>query len=163
MPHPSLKEAVQLSTRAAAAGALSVALARALEFEQPTNALVTAVLVMDLTAAETRRLGLPRLGGTLLGGLIGAVLGHMLPPSSASIGAGILVTMLLCHLVRLAGGARVAGYNCGIVLLNAGDFVYAYHRTVETALGITLAILVSFVPKLIRNSESGASTSDQTA
>jgi len=63
--------------------------------------------------------------------------------------------MLLSHLLHLRDAAKVAGYVCGVVLFSHGDhpWFYAFHRTIETALGIGMAILVSLVPKLLRATE----------
>jgi uncharacterized membrane protein YgaE (UPF0421/DUF939 family) len=61
--------------------------------------------------------------------------------------------MCLCHPLRLHGAEKVTGYVCGIVMLDhAGvPLLYAGHRLVETLLGVGIAILVSFVPKLLRD------------
>jgi uncharacterized membrane protein YgaE (UPF0421/DUF939 family) len=59
--------------------------------------------------------------------------------------------MLLSDLLRLRHAAKVAGYICGVVLLDHGDqpWFYAFVRMVETLLGIAAAVLVSLLPKLI--------------
>ena len=60
--------------------------------------------------------------------------------------------MYLRQLVYLQDAARVGGYVCGIVLLSHGDspWSYALFRMIETALGIGVAMGVSFVPKLLQ-------------
>jgi uncharacterized membrane protein YgaE (UPF0421/DUF939 family) len=60
--------------------------------------------------------------------------------------------MCLCYPLRLHGAEKVTGYVCGIVMLDhaGAPLVYAGHRLVETLLGVGVAILVSFVPKLLR-------------
>ena len=56
--------------------------------------------------------------------------------------------------------AKVAGYVCGIVLLDHGDspWSYAFFRMIETALGIGMAMCVSLVPKLLTTNGSKRKT-----
>ena len=117
--------------------------------------MIAAVVVTDLQPAETRRLGLRRLGGTFMGGVLGAVLSALLPGGVLTIALGIFLSMFLTHLLRAPQAARVAGYLCAIVLLEhaADPWVYAFWRFIETILGIIVAMLVGLVPKLIRIEE----------
>ena len=114
--------------------------------------MITAVIVTDLSPARTRELALPRFVGTLLGGLVGVALAEFLPSNIWSIGLGIMITMFMAQVLKLQDAAKLAGFVCGVVMLEHGgqSLIYAGYRLVETVLGITTAVLVSIVPKLIR-------------
>jgi uncharacterized membrane protein YgaE (UPF0421/DUF939 family) len=147
----TLTAAVQLSVRAALAAGLAVGVAQLLRLQFPVYALIAAVIVTDLSLSRTRRLGLRRLAGTVLGAARGAAVSSVLPPSPSVIALGILGAIFLSHLFRLHEGAKVTGYICGIVVLEHGAdrWSYALHRLTETVLGIGVAVLVSLVPKLM--------------
>jgi uncharacterized membrane protein YgaE (UPF0421/DUF939 family) len=148
-----------MSVRAAISGGLSVAIAQLLGFAFPLYALIGAILVMDLAAERTRQLGGQRFVGTLLGGALGSVaclaLGRVPEVNALVITLGILLSMLVTYLLNLKDAAKIAGYVCGVVMLNHSEqpFVYAVYRVMETCLGLAVALLVSFVPKLIRTVE----------
>ncbi len=149
---------LQLALRAGTAAGLSVALADLLGLEYPIYAMIAAVIVTDLSPAESRRLGMRRLAATIVGAVLGAALSALLPHSAFSVGAGIVVAMAASVALQSGGAvARVAGYICGVVLLtHSGDpWLYAALRFVETALGVGVAWLVSLVPKLVEPKDTG--------
>jgi uncharacterized membrane protein YgaE (UPF0421/DUF939 family) len=152
MATPTIITSLQLAARAASAAALAVALAQLLRLQYPIYALIGAVIVIDLSPARTRELALQRIAGTVLGAAVGVALSLSLPTNPWTIGLGIFASMCLCYPLRLHGAEKVTGYVCGIVMLDhaGAPLVYAGHRLVETLLGVGVAILVSFVPKLLR-------------
>lgn len=149
-------QSAQLSLRASAAAIVSLLGAAMLELPFPIYAFIAAVIVTDLQADVSRRLGLRRLAATIIGASCGALLAPLLPAGAWGIGAGTLVSMLAAQLLGAREGARVAGYICGIILLDHGaaPWAYALHRFLETALGVGAAWAISFVPKLMRTGDA---------
>lgn len=143
---------VQLAVRASIAAGLSVWAAQAFALAYPLYAMISAVIVTDPDPKTTQQQSWRRFLGTIMGAGIGALLSPVLQLRPILIAAAILVTMLLCHLFRLDGSSRVAGYICGIVLLDFSHepWHYAWFRLLETTLGIVAALLVSLVPRLYR-------------
>jgi uncharacterized membrane protein YgaE (UPF0421/DUF939 family) len=133
-----------------------LALADLLKFQYPLYAFLAAVIVTDLSPQISRQLGLRRIVSTIIGAIIGAALSQMLPSGPFSVGASILVAMLVCQILRVSEGAKVAGYICGIVVLDASiePWSYAFYRCVETMLGVVVAWGISYVPKLIQLNEA---------
>ena len=141
--------ALQLSLRAAIAAALAFWIAELLGADYAIYALVAAVIVTDLSPATSRRLGLQRMAGTLLGAIGGAVLTYFVPAGPLALGVAIFVAMLTTFALRLEpAAARVAGYVAAIVMFTYGEhpWLYAFDRAWETLVGLGTAMLVGMVP-----------------
>ena len=154
-----LLPALQLAVRASVAAGIAVFLARALALPFPIYAMIAAVIVTELSPAQTRSLAMQRLLGTVLGALVGAALSIVLPAGPWSIGLSVLLAMTLSHMLHLADAAKVSGYVCAIIVLDhrSEPWSYALARFLETALGIGVACCVSLAPTVLRaNKHPGA-------
>ena len=141
-----------LASRAGVAGGLATWIAVVLSLQHPIYAVIAAVIVTDLSPAQSRRLGLRRILATVIGAVCGAVLSQLLGSDPVAVGIAVVAAMLLGTLLGAEDGARVAGYICGLVVLDhaTDPWLYATQRFVETALGVIVAWGISYVPKLIR-------------
>lgn len=153
MNQAGLIPGLQLSIRAASSAALALSLAQLLALQHPLYALIAAVIVSDLSPSQTRKLSWRRLAGSFVGAAVGATMSQFLPSTVWVIGLSIFVSMFLSHLLRLEGAARLAGYVSGIVVLGqaAHPWVYGFHRLMETLIGVVIAVMVGYVPKLIKS------------
>lgn len=143
--------------RASIAAAASLLVADLLNLQYPIYAFIAAVIVTDLEPGQTRDLGIRRILSTVIGAVTGAALTLLLPPGPVSIGIAIFVAMMLGNVLQVSGGAKVAGYICGIVLLDHGSqpWIYAAHRLAETLIGVAIAWGISYVPKLLGREKGG--------
>jgi uncharacterized membrane protein YgaE (UPF0421/DUF939 family) len=154
---PQSLRGVQLAVRAAAGASIAFAVAEVLKLEHPIIAFTAAVIVTDLQPAKTRELGLRRVGATVVGAVTGAVLSPFLSPTALAVGASVLLAILISHLLRAREGAKIAGYICALIVLDdsTAPWVNGFHRMLETALGVLVGWLISYVPKLIPINEPG--------
>ncbi|WP_421695666.1 FUSC family protein [Aestuariivirga sp.] len=131
-----------------------------MDLRYPIYAFIAAVLVTDLQPATSRNLGIRRLAATVIGAVWGALLTQFLPSTSWAIGAGVFVAMLTSQLLKAEEGARVAGYICGIILLDHSfePWAYAFHRFLETVIGILAALAISYVPKFFFHESNTSDT-----
>ena len=154
IPRPHIT-GFQLALRASVAAAAAIAIAKVLNLEHPIYALLAAVIVTDLAPSQSRRLAIHRIIATLVGAVCGAALSLVLPSGPIAVGTSIFVAMLLCHLLGVPDAIKISGFICGIVVLEDSPepWLNAAGRFLETVLGVVIAILVSYVPKLIRMDE----------
>jgi uncharacterized membrane protein YgaE (UPF0421/DUF939 family) len=143
---------IQLALRAGIASAVAFAIAGALKLNFPIFAAVAAIIVTDLAPAQSRALGLHRIVATILGAGCGGMLSVFLPQQSWALGTGIAFAMLITSLVQGKEGVKVAGFTCGIIIVNMGanPWHFALDRLMETLVGIVVAWAVSHIPKLLR-------------
>ncbi len=114
--------------------------------DYPIYAVIAAIVVTDSSPEVTRRLGLTRLIGTIIGAFWGGLIGTFLGHSPWVMALGVLLAILFCDLVGLGQSQRITGYITGIVILFHGDtpWVYAKDRFIETSIGLAFAVLVGF-------------------
>jgi uncharacterized membrane protein YgaE (UPF0421/DUF939 family) len=67
--------------------------------------------------------------------------------------------------VQVPDAAKVAGFICGIIVIGHSPepWLNAFARFVETTLGVVVALLVSYVPKLIKLDEPDEGSVSQAA
>ena len=142
---------LQLAIRAALSGGAALALATLGGFAHPIFSFIAAVVVTDLSPRESRKSGVRQIVGTMIGACCGLVLSLWLPQSIWAAATGVLIAMVLCSVLGAQGGARLAGFTCGIIVTGSQGppWEFAAFRLAEIALGVVVAWVVSSIPKLI--------------
>jgi uncharacterized membrane protein YgaE (UPF0421/DUF939 family) len=151
-------DALRLPVRAGIAAGLAVGAATVFSLGSPLYAVVSAVIVTDVEASQTRRLALPRMIGTAVGASVGCLATLLVQPGVLAVAVGVLLPMFLCQLLRQPAAAKVAGYVSGIIILSfsANPWEHARDRVIETVVGIVAAFAVSAVPVLYRKAAQGS-------
>ncbi len=147
----NLEQGLQIGLRAALASLLSAWMALRLGMDYPIYAVIAAIVVTDPSPEVTRRTGLLRLIGNVIGAGLGGGLGSLLGHTPLVMAGGVLFSILLCELIGLKDAAKITGYITGIVILFHGDkpWAYAWARFLETSIGLGFAILVGSLAELL--------------
>ena len=148
--------------KSALAVVVSMIVAELLGFDTPFYAAITSVVCMQDTYENSLQMGKNRFLGTVFGAILGSIGTLILSINDNVLLKVILVFVLsasviyLCTLVKLPGAVTISCIVLlGTLLLNRdfSNYYYAFHRSVETFVGVIIAILVNnfvFPPKKIK-------------
>lgn len=128
-----------------------LALARLLNYPAPLYAGVAAVTTMQDSIPHSISYGKMRIMATIIGGFMSMIIlyatRHIPVESNAVvlIPIGIILTILLCNIIRFKEASGLATVVFLIIMLQyTGDpYTYALIRTIETILGIVIAVAVN--------------------
>lgn len=122
--------------------------------ENPFFACIAAVFCMKDTVSNSIYMGINRIVGTIIGGFIGIILIYLSTkiPFLYSIspivtGMGISISIYICTLLKKGESVIVSCIVIsGIMINNSSQFhsyTYAISRSIDTIIGIIIAILVN--------------------
>jgi len=138
---------IEHSCRTAAAGTVSLIVARFMGLPEPYWASITTLIVTQSTLGTAWTISVQRFFGTALGAAFGALLTASFGASPLAFGTGVFVLGLLCMLLGLErSGYRYAGITLAIIMLVARSrpaWVIATHRFVEVSVGIAIGLVLT--------------------
>lgn len=121
--------------------------------ENPFYACIAAVICMKDTVASSFVMGKNRLIGTVIGALFGTLFIYILIHLTffdAYIpfvsGVGIVLVIYACNLFNKPGSVTIACIVFLVIMVNYSgpqSYAYALSRSIDTAIGIIVAILVN--------------------
>ena len=141
-----------LSIRATIAALVALVLAQVLQLPLPLWAVLTAVIVTQMSVGRSLKATFDYLVGTLSGAVYGGAIGVLVPHSNemALLAALALGVAPLAFVAAIKPQFSVAPITAIIVLLvptftHAGPFASALDRIIEVALGGATGFVVSFL------------------
>jgi uncharacterized membrane protein YccC len=141
-----------LAFRVTAAAVLSLALAQFLSLPLPLWAVLTAIIVTQVSVGGSLKVTTDYLAGTLGGAVYGAVVAVLVPPVNESTLLLVLAVAVapLALIAAMNPSLRVAPITAVIVILlpaitHASPVVSAVDRVLEVALGGIVGFVVSFL------------------
>lgn len=114
----------------------------------PYWAPITAVIVMQMSVADSIRMGWYRLSGTAVGAVIAAAAILVFPDNRAMDMLALFLAVAFCaYMTRYNARYRMAAITASIVLLaSLGQehrFLFGMERVLEIAVGVACAVVVS--------------------
>ncbi|NMA55560.1 MAG: hypothetical protein GX952_06470 [Firmicutes bacterium] len=147
IPKPGLR-----NTKTALSVFLCILLFELIGRPNPLFACSAAIICMKETIRYSYQMGVDRLIGTLLGGLVGLAFllinnRFSLPYAEALVaGLGILTVIYLCNLFNKSSAAVISSIVVLAIIIGVGEkspYLYALDRMLDTAAGIVIALLVN--------------------
>ncbi len=141
--------------------ALAVFICLALDFAMghnaPVNACIAAILTMQATQKQSLNVGVQRLLGTAIGGVVGMLLvaAYTLYPHTILriflAGLGVMISISVCCAFKKPEAAAIAAI-LALIMVQGGEtentLLFAFMQMLETAMGVLVAMGVNrFVSK----------------
>lgn len=115
-------------------------------------AAIAAVICVQDTVENSLNIGINRLIGTLLGGILGVIFLYItnglhlqkVLPLVVSIGVSLII--YICNLIKKPSACSISSITLMGILVSQGyndPLIYSIQRTVETAFGVIVAILIN--------------------
>lgn len=132
--------------------AISVSICLVLLSKDPFFAAIAAIMCMQDTVENSLKIGANRIIGTLLGGFLGLIFLNFTRLINAEsftpliTGIGVSCAIYLCNAVKKPASSAMASLVLVAIMIaptGSSAFNYALKRTIETSLGIIVAVLVN--------------------
>lgn len=127
---------------------LSISIASLLGLDSPFYAAIAAIIAMEKTTIQSFENGKNRILGTLVGALIGLVCASFMPQNALVCGIGIIILICACNLMKLQKSITVGGVVLIGIMINLDGktpLYYSINRTIDTLMGICIALIVNHV------------------
>lgn len=127
------------------ATALAYLACTALGSKYPFYAVISVIVVLQPTLGTTWQSSLRRLGGTLVGIPLGGLLAMLHVPPALALGGGVATTVWVCTRLGLRDGVPVSAFALASIVVNhpTEPWRFAWHRLVDTVVGIAIAVVVN--------------------
>src|SRR5271163_824049 len=136
----------RLALKTALAGCLGMYFASVLHMPQPYWAAISAMIVMQINLGAAVRQSWIRFAATAVGAAVSIPFMAVPGQKLLVFGVAVFVTIVLCTILHLDDGIRLAAVTIAIIMLvpNTGrPWVPALNRFLEVSFGILIALVVA--------------------
>lgn len=110
-------------------------------------AATACIVCMQTTVKGSLTVGINRLKGTLIGGLMGFLFVLIRPGEPILSCLGIITTIYICNILKINKSITIACIVFCAIHLNIGDsspIAYSMSRTLDTSIGVIIGVAVNY-------------------
>lgn len=111
-------------------------------------AAIACIVCMQATVKGSLKVGLNRLKGTFVGGLIGFLFALISPGDPVLSCLGIITTIYICNIINIKKSITIACIVYCAIHLGIGTdnpMYYSIHRIIDTSIGVVIGIGVNYL------------------
>ena len=142
-----LKKVGMRNIKTALSVVICVALSQYFNRQYIFYAAIAAVMAMQSSVSDSFKVGKNRMLGTIVGAIIGLLCALLNPDNVILCGIGIVVVIYICDLLEWQKSVPISCTVFLIIMLSLNGrppVAYSVNRTMDTFLGITVAVLVNY-------------------
>lgn len=116
--------------------------------QNPMYAAVGCIVSVQDTVKGSVKLGLNRIKGTILGGIIGYLSLLIKPGDPILCGLGTIATIYGCTNLKISSGVIVSSVtflSIQLGVITSNPAYYSIHRVIDTSVGVIIGLLVNYV------------------
>ena len=110
-------------------------------------AAVACIVCMQTTVKSSLTVGLNRLKGTFIGGVVGFLFVLIRPGNPILACLGIITTIYICNILKVNSSITIACVVFCAIMINIGSespFEYSVHRIIDTSIGVIIGVSVNY-------------------
>lgn len=110
-------------------------------------AAAACIVCMQTTVKSSLKMGLNRLQGTLIGGIIGFIFVIIRPGDPILSCLGIITTIYICNILKINDSITIACVVYCAIYLSIGDanpIAYSTSRIIDTSIGVIVGVAVNY-------------------
>ena len=110
-------------------------------------AAVACIVCMQTTVKSSLTVGLNRLKGTFIGGVVGFLFVLIRPGNPILACLGIITTIYICNILNVNSSITIACVVFCAIMINIGSespLEYSVHRIIDTSIGVIIGVCVNY-------------------
>ena len=125
-----------------------VAVTHVFHLHEPFIAVVATVMSMGKSIDMSVKSGRNKMIGAVIGSALGCAFASISPANAGLCGIGIILTLYLCHLLRLNGAATLSSFSFAAVMFGTAGMEpwrFASTSVIDCLIGVAVAIVVNLI------------------